>query len=110
MEEYVVRRRNRLKKHFVNTSNVLLYGYGSLSDAAKITYQVIDSFDWADADDGTSKGYAYPSIRRIGSAMVRVAGTTTSRPASRRYRSMKTRARNCCTSVWLTPIRTTRTT
>ena len=45
-EKIVFKRRNRLKKHFVNTSNVLLYGYQNVSDAAKITFQVIDGFDW----------------------------------------------------------------
>ena len=63
-EEYLFRRRNRLKKHFVATSNVLLYGYHRLSDGAKITYQVIDSFDWEDGTK-TSKGYAFPSVATI---------------------------------------------
>lgn len=63
--EYVFKRRNRLKKHFVTTSNVLLYGYKSLSDAAKITYQVIDSFDWEDKETKTSKGYVFPAVSTI---------------------------------------------
>jgi DNA-binding MarR family transcriptional regulator len=67
-EEFVFRRRNRLKRHFVNTSNVLLYGYQNLSDAAKITYQVIDSFDWEDGETGTSKGYTFPSLKTIAKA------------------------------------------
>jgi hypothetical protein len=46
MENVTFRRRNRLKKHFVITSNVLLFGYPHVSDGAKLTYQVIDSFDW----------------------------------------------------------------
>ena len=74
-EEFQFKRRNRLKRHYVNTSNVLLYGYqevayeerGSnktfrLSDAAKITYQVIDGFDWEDKETKDSKGFVYPSI------------------------------------------------
>ncbi len=67
-EEYVFRRRNRLRKHFVITSNVLLYGYEDLSDGAKITYQVIDSFDWEDGKTGTSKGYSFPSLKTIARA------------------------------------------
>ena len=61
MEEFVFRRRNRLKKHFVNTSNVLLYGYHHVSDAAKVTYQVIDGFDWENKETGDSKGYVFPA-------------------------------------------------
>lgn len=64
-EEYVFRHRNRLKKHFVITSNVLLYGYRNLSDGAKITYQVIDSFDWEDKETKTSKGYVFPAVSTI---------------------------------------------
>ena len=48
MDNVTFRRRNRLKKHFVITSNVLLFGYSHVSDSAKLTYQVIDSFDCQD--------------------------------------------------------------
>lgn len=76
MEELVIfQRRNRLKKHFVNTSNVLLYGYQSLSDGAKITYQVIDGFDWESKATGDSKGFVYPSIEKL--AQIRAAGKRT---------------------------------
>ncbi len=61
MDNVTFRRRNRLKKHFVITPNVLLFGYPNVSDSAKITYQVIDSFDWQDGQ-GLRKGYAYPSV------------------------------------------------
>ena len=64
-DEIIIRHRQRMKHHFVNTSKVLLYGYGSLSDAAKITYQVIDGFDWADKETGESKGYAFPAAETI---------------------------------------------
>ncbi len=64
-EDIIFKRRNRLKKHFVNVSNVLLYGYKSLSDAAKITYQVIEGFDWEDKETGDSKGFVFPSIEKI---------------------------------------------
>src|SRR5215204_2021998 len=64
-ESFIFKRRNRLKKHFVNVSNVLLYGYKALSDAAKITYQVIEGFDWEDKETGDSKGFVFPSIETI---------------------------------------------
>ncbi|MDP9315698.1 MAG: helix-turn-helix domain-containing protein [Chloroflexota bacterium] len=47
------------------TSKVLLCGYKSLSDGAKITYQVIDSYDWLDKATGDSKGYAYPAVETL---------------------------------------------
>lgn len=75
MENVIFQRRNRLKKHFVNTSNVLIYGYQNLSDGAKITYQLIDSFDWEDKDTGDSKGFVYPSIEKL--AEIRLAGKRT---------------------------------
>jgi len=64
MENVTFRRRNRLKKHFVITSNVLLFGYPHVSDSAKLTYQVIDSFDWQDGQ-GLRKGFAYPSVEHL---------------------------------------------
>jgi DNA-binding transcriptional ArsR family regulator len=64
MERFSIQRRNRMRSHYTITSNVILFGYPKLSDAAKITYQVIDSFDWPD-DSGTSKGFAYPSLRLL---------------------------------------------
>lgn len=64
MENFAIQRRNRMRDHYTITSNVLLFGYSQLSDAAKITYQVIDSFDWTDAA-GTRKGFAYPSLRLL---------------------------------------------
>jgi len=67
MEDFTVRRRNRLRHHYTLTSNVLLFGYRRLSDGAKLTYQVIDSFDWGDSA-GLRKGYAYPSVARLARA------------------------------------------
>jgi phage gp36-like protein len=64
-EDIIFRRRNRLKKHFVNVSNVLLYCYAFVSDAAKITFQVIDGFDWESKETGESKGYVFPAIETI---------------------------------------------
>jgi hypothetical protein len=42
-----------------------LYGYKDLSDGAKLTYQVIDGFDWESKDTGDSKGYVFPAIETI---------------------------------------------
>lgn len=64
MEDFTIRRRNRLRHHYTLTSNVLLFGYGRLSDGAKLTYQVIDSFDWSDSA-GLRKGFAHPSLARL---------------------------------------------
>ena len=64
MEGFTVRRRNRLRHHYTITSNVLLFGYKHLSDAARVTYQVIDSFDWSDSA-GLRKGFAHPSLGRL---------------------------------------------
>lgn len=63
--QFVFQRRNRLKQHFVNTSKVLLYSYKSLSDGAKITYQLIDGYDWEDKETGDSKGYVYPAVETL---------------------------------------------
>ncbi len=64
-ENFIFQRRNRLKKHFVNTSTVLLYCYEKLSDAAKITFQVVDSFDWESKETQDSKGYVFPAVTTI---------------------------------------------
>jgi len=64
-EAIIFKRRNRLKKHFVNVSNVLLYCYEYVSDAAKITFQVIDGFDWESKETGDSKGYVFPAVETI---------------------------------------------
>ena len=66
MQEAVIfQRRNRLKKHFVNVSNVLLYCYQNVSDAAKITFQIIDGFDWESKETGESKGYVFPAVETL---------------------------------------------
>jgi hypothetical protein len=74
-EDIIFRRRNRLKKHFVNVSNVLLYCYEFVSDAAKITFQVIDGFDWESKETGESKGYVFPAVETI--AKIRHTSTRT---------------------------------
>ncbi len=45
--------RPRLQKHFVQTPQVLLRGYPQLSDGAKLTYLVLLSFDYLDAESVT---------------------------------------------------------
>jgi len=67
-ENFVFQRRNPIRNHFVNTSKVLLYGYQQLSDNAKITYQVIDGYDWEDKETGDSKGYAFPATDTLAQA------------------------------------------
>jgi DNA-binding MarR family transcriptional regulator len=64
MEDPGIRRRNRLKHHYTLVSNVILFGYQQLTDAEKLTYAAIDSFDWPD-EKGERKGYAYPSLCTI---------------------------------------------
>lgn len=64
-EDFIFKHQNRLKNHFVNVSKVLLYGYRRLSDGAKITFQVIDGFDWEDKETGDSKGFVFPAAETI---------------------------------------------
>src|SRR3990172_9203492 len=66
MEDLAVRRRNRLKHHYTLVSNVIIFGYRQLTDAEKLTYVAIDSFDWPD-EKGERKGYAYPSVETLAS-------------------------------------------
>ena len=63
-EDLVIRRRNKLRRHSTVVSNVILRGYHHVSDHAKLTYLVIDSYDWPD-EDGLSKGNAWPSIATL---------------------------------------------
>jgi len=49
----------------VITSNVLLCSYKALTDGAKITYQVIDGYDWEDKESKTSKGYVFPATATL---------------------------------------------
>ena len=57
--------RPRLQKHFVQTPQVLLRGYPQLSDGAKLTYLVLLSFDYLDAESDAHKGIVYPSIETL---------------------------------------------
>ena len=65
-DQVQIRRRNRLRHHYTMTPNVLLFGYRMLTDAEKLTYQAIDSFDWSDGA-GLRKGFVYPSLRTLAS-------------------------------------------
>ncbi len=70
-DQVQIRRRNRMRHHYTMTPNVLLFGYRMLTDAEKLTYQAIDSFDWSDGA-GLRKGFVYPSLRTLAS----LRGTT----------------------------------
>lgn len=83
--DFIFKHRNRLKNHFVNVSKVLLYGYRNLSDGAKITFQVIDGFDWEDKTTGDSKGYVFPAAETI--AKIR---NTTVRTVQRHIKELET--------------------
>lgn len=60
-------RRARLTAHSTSVSNVVLLGYAKLSDGARLTYMVLESYDWPDKD-GFSKGRCWPSIETIATA------------------------------------------
>jgi len=64
MQQPGIRRRNQLKHHYTLVSNVIIFGYRKLTDAEKLTFQAIDSFDWPD-EKGERKGYAYPSLSTL---------------------------------------------
>jgi len=64
-EDFIFKRRNRLKNHNVNTSKVLLYCYRNVSKVAKYTYQIIDGYDWEDKETGDSKGYVFPAVKKL---------------------------------------------
>ena len=75
MEDLTVRRRNRLRHHYTLTSDVLLFGYEHLPDGAKLTYQVIDSFDWSDGA-GLASRHRRCSRRLRSSRTVSQAGSS----------------------------------
>ncbi len=56
--------RVRLTAHSTSISNVLLLGYQQISDGAKLTYMVLESYDWPD-ENGLSKGKCWPSIESL---------------------------------------------
>lgn len=60
-------RRARLTGHSTAIANAVLLGYAKLSDGAKLTYMVLESYDWPDKD-GYSKGKCWPSIETIAAA------------------------------------------
>lgn len=63
--DYIFKQRNPLEEERVSTSKVLLYGYKMLSGDAKITFQIIKSYDWKNKETGESKGYAFPAVKTI---------------------------------------------
>lgn len=60
-------RRARLTEHSTAIPNAVLLGYNRLSDGARLTYMVLESYDWPDKD-GFSKGRCWPSIETIAAA------------------------------------------
>jgi hypothetical protein len=64
-DDYVVRHRNPLARDYVMVSQVVLVGYPTLSDGARLTYMVIYGHDWYEAGRGARKGYAYPTVARL---------------------------------------------
>lgn len=60
-------RRVRVTSHSTTVSNAVLLGYANLSDGARLTYMVLESYDWPDKD-GFSKGRCWPSIETIATA------------------------------------------
>jgi DNA-binding transcriptional ArsR family regulator len=60
-------RRDRFTAHSTAIPNAVLRGYSKLSDGAKLTYLVLESYDWPDKD-GYSKGKCWPSIEPIPAA------------------------------------------
>lgn len=61
------KQRVRLIAHSTNISNVVLTQYQHVSDGAKLTYFVLESYDWPD-ETGKSKGKCWPSIETLAQA------------------------------------------
>lgn len=59
--------RVRLTAYSTNISNVVLTQYHQLSDGAKLTYFVLESYDWPD-EHGKSKGKCWPAIDTLAQA------------------------------------------
>ncbi len=60
-------RSRRFTAHSTPIANAVLRGYSKLSDGAKLTYLVLESYDFPDKE-GYSKGKCWPSIETIASA------------------------------------------
>lgn len=67
----IFRRRQRRKDHFHQLDKTLVFAYPNLSDGAKLTYIVLDAYDWPDST-GESKGYVFP----YQSTLAKVRGCT----------------------------------
>jgi len=70
MPDPIFQRRQRRKDHYHQLDKTLLFAYPDLSDGARLTYMVLDAYDWPDAS-GCSKGYVFPyqstlaKVRRV---------------------------------------------
>lgn len=67
----VFQRRQRRRDHYHTIDRTIIFAYPGLSDGARLTYIVLDSYDWAQ-HDGSSKGYVYP----YQSTLAKIRGTT----------------------------------
>lgn len=67
----IFQRRQRRKDHFHTLDKTLVFAYPNLSDGAKLTYIVLDAYDWPDST-GESKGYVFP----YQSTLAKVRGCT----------------------------------
>jgi len=57
--------RPRLERHYVQVPQILLREFADLSDGAKLTYQVLLSFDYVETHSDEHKGIVYPSIETL---------------------------------------------
>lgn len=57
--------RPRLEKYYVQVPQVLLREFADLSDGAKLTYQVLLSYDYIELHSDQHKGIVYPSIETL---------------------------------------------
>jgi DNA-binding MarR family transcriptional regulator len=64
MEGTDVRQRSRPTRAFTQVDNELIFGYPQLTDAERVTYLAIETFDWPDKE-GSRKGYAFPAVRTL---------------------------------------------
>ena len=57
--EIAFKRRQRRQDHYHHLDKTIIFAYPNLSDGAKLTYIVLDSYDWEDSE-GKSKGCVFP--------------------------------------------------
>jgi hypothetical protein len=57
--------RSRVRKHYSQTPHALICGYVHVSDGAKLTYQVLLTFDYVDKATGQHRGVVDPTIETL---------------------------------------------